>query len=603
MLRLRQEGNMTTSSMTDRTRLRRSLAALGLLMGLALLAAACGGGDTGGGGGEQSQEDQGREIVEEGPPTEGGQMIIGVGAETNGWSPQYSQFADAGQMVAGSMFEPLAVYDTEGEPQPWLLESWDSNDDFTEWTLVAKEGITFHNGEAFDAEAMRLNFVAAVESPLTGAVNAPNFDDFEVIDEQTLLVTTTFSWAAFPHYLTGQQSLMAAPEQQQREDKGTRNPIGTGAYEFNEWLQGDSLTVEAYDEYWGGMEGAPYLDSIEYRVLVDPVVRNNALETGDVDLILSNSPTASVEFRDRDGYGVVEDNFSEEVMIILNQGKPPFDNENARRALALGTDPEAIIDIIGEGITHTVTSPYPDEDDRWHVEDDGYPAYDPEAAEAALEAYEEETGESLSFSVSGVNNTEDLELLQVLASQWASLGIDAEIDTLEQSAFIIELAQARFEAAWFRMFGATDPAPTRCSGSSDQARGADSDTEFSVNFSQTVNPEPRRGHRTDPRGADLRGPQGRVRPGRADRERGVALHLALQHPLRPGVRRPGGGTQPAPRDRVRQPRAEVVGAGALLHRAVSPTRARRLRVNPTVPGCPVAGARHEIGCGHRSVDG
>jgi peptide/nickel transport system substrate-binding protein len=460
-----------------------------LLATLALLAAACGGSsETSPEDAAAQQADQGRDVQVEGVPQEGGKLVIGVPGETNGWSPQYSQLADAGQFVGGAFLEGLGRFNGDGEVEPFLLESFTPNEDFTEWTLVAKDGITFHNGEKFDAEAMKLNMEAVVSSPLTGLANKSNFPEenaFEVIDEQTLLVRTSFPWAGFQYFLAGPAALQVAPEQQNSEDKGTREPIGTGPYQFEEWVDDDFLRVSAYDDYWGD-DGQPYLDEIEFRVMVDPQTRASALQSGEIDMMLTNSPAGIADFRASDDYETVEDNKSEEVMVLLNQGKPPFDNLNARKAMAYGTDQDAVVNILGEGITAPVSSPY-QEGSLWFVEDDGYPEYDPVEAEKFVQAYEDETGESISFTFSGLPNAEDLNLQQLLVTQWEALGMDVEISTTEQSAFIIDLATAKFQATYFRSFGYTDPSSNVYFWSSDFAGGADSTNSFSINFTQTKN--------------------------------------------------------------------------------------------------------------------
>jgi peptide/nickel transport system substrate-binding protein len=427
--------------------------------------------------------------VDEGEPQEGGAIVFAIPAESNGWSPQYSQLADAGQIVAGSFYEGLARYTPDGEVEPFLLESYTPNEDFTEWTLVTREGVKFHNGEDFNAEAVKLNMEAVVASPLSGLANKNNYPEegaFEVVDERTLLVRTTFPYGAFPQFLAGPGALQAAPSQQQSEDKGTRNPIGTGPYKFEEWVENDFVRVSAFDDYWGD-NGEPFLDEMEFRVIVDPQARASALQAGDVDMILTNSPQGIQEFRDDSArFQTVEDNKSEEVMVLLNQGKPPFDNLNARKALAYGTNQDAVVDILGEGITAPVSSPY-QEGSPWYLEDDGYPEFNLEEAEKYVQAYEEETGQPLSFTFTGLPNSEDLNLQQVLVTQWESLGMDVEIDTREQSAFIIELALAKFEAAYFRSFGYTDPASNVYFWRSDFAGGADQESAFSINFTQTRN--------------------------------------------------------------------------------------------------------------------
>jgi peptide/nickel transport system substrate-binding protein len=285
-------------------------------------------------------------------------------------------------------------------------------------------------------------------------------------------------------------ALQAAPEMDRMEDKGVENPIGTGPYKFDEWVIDSHLRVTAYEDYWA--EGPPYLDQIEFRPIIEPESQANALNAGDVDMAFTISPSNIAEFRDKDGFFTVEDNFQEETFVLLNQDVPPFNNINARKALAYGTNQQAIVDILGEGITRTVTSPY-QEGTKFFVEDDGYPEYDPDQAREFVEAYKAETGEdALRFTFQGLNNFEDIELQQVLVAMWRELGIEAEIETVEQTAYITKTAAGQFQANWFRNFGYRDPSAQRVFWHSDFASGVTEEggeIRLSINFSQTRNDE------------------------------------------------------------------------------------------------------------------
>ena len=126
---------------------------------LALLAAACGsskktdqttstapGGDT--------------TAVDEGTPVDGGSLVVGVAAETNGWNPSNDQWAAEGSLVGSSVLEPLATVGEDKSAKPWLADSWYANETFTSWVIKLHPGIKFHNGEAFDAQAVVDNMEA-----------------------------------------------------------------------------------------------------------------------------------------------------------------------------------------------------------------------------------------------------------------------------------------------------------------------------------------------------------------------------------------------------------------------------------------------------------
>ncbi|MDZ7731723.1 MAG: ABC transporter substrate-binding protein [Acidimicrobiia bacterium] len=155
---------------------RRALGLAGLLTFVLLLATACGGGDDGdggeagsGGGGEQTSFT----IAADGDPEPGGAVEFGLEAETDGWDPVNNRWAASGHTVALAVFDPLAAYDEEGEPQPYLAQDLVPNDDFTSWDIVLRPDITFHNGQPLNADAVVKLLRAHLDSTLTAPALEP----------------------------------------------------------------------------------------------------------------------------------------------------------------------------------------------------------------------------------------------------------------------------------------------------------------------------------------------------------------------------------------------------------------------------------------------
>ena len=123
---------------------------LAVVIALALLAAACGSSKKS----DQTTStapDGNATVADEGTPVDGGSLVIGIAAETNGWNPASNQIADTGSLVVSSVLEPLATVGADKGAKPWLADSWYPNDDFTSWVLKLHPDIKFHNGEPFDA--------------------------------------------------------------------------------------------------------------------------------------------------------------------------------------------------------------------------------------------------------------------------------------------------------------------------------------------------------------------------------------------------------------------------------------------------------------------
>jgi peptide/nickel transport system substrate-binding protein len=469
------------SSETQAATRRPRVVVVAVVTALLLVAGAC----SQGGDGDQANSVEAQEtgMASEGTPQDGGTVVMAVTAETNGWNPAMSQWADAGNFVGSSFLEPLFVYNRAGEVVPWVAESGTADDDISQnWTIKIRKGILFQDGTELKAPAVKQGIELAVFEGLSSIALGKLLDNVEVVDDYTVKVHLTVRWAQFLNVLAGPVGYVMAPSMLNLPDRGVSDPVGTGPYAFESWVPDKSVKVTKFDNYWGGpcalpepeeavaamceeagiplgQKNGPFLDAMEFRPIPDALQRSNALQSGDLNLILSTR--AADVARLKGTYQTATDYTSERTLVMLNTRKPPFDNVHARRALAMGTDRLAIADGLSEGEELGMdTSPFA-ESSRWGglaPDETEYPAYDPEAARAELEQYKADTGQpTLSFTFSGLATTDDISLQQAVQEQWAQLGIETRIDTIEQTAYIGKLVAADFQAAFFRWYQYPDP--------------------------------------------------------------------------------------------------------------------------------------------------
>jgi len=467
---------------TDHSPQRRpALRLVAAVIGFALVLGAC----------SQSSDSDQADTVEaqetglasEGTPQEGGTVVMAVTAETNGWNPALAQWADAGNVVGSSFLEPLFVYNAEGAIVPWVAESASPDDDTHQnWTVKIRKGITFQDGTELQAPALKQSIELAVFEGLSSLALGQLLDEVVVVDPYTINVRLKVRWAQFLNVLAGPVGYVLAPSMMDSADKGMSDPVGTGPYKFESWIPDKSVKVNKFPEYWGGpcaladpaedvvalcedagiplgQRNGPFLDAMEFRPIPDALQRSNALQSGDLNLIMSTR--AADVARLKGTYQVVTDYESERTLVMLNTREAPFDNIHARKALAYGTDRVAIADAVAEGEELGMdTSPFA-ESSRWGglaPDETGYPAYDPDRARQELEQYKADTGQAtLSFTFSGLATTDDISLQQSLLQQWAQIGVDAKIDTIEQTAYIGKLVTTDFQAAFFRWYQYPDP--------------------------------------------------------------------------------------------------------------------------------------------------
>jgi len=397
-----------------------------------------------------------QEAVEsERDPVVGGEVIYGVGSETDGWNPTRNAWSPDGTQIALTVYDPLAAFDVEGVAQPYLAESIEANDDYTEWTITLRAGVTFHNGDPLTAEAVKTLIDGHVSSALSGPALRP-VESVTVVDDLTTVVTMSQPWVAFPATLTAQ--LGVVPHPSVITENINDDPIGTGPFRFVEWIPDNRFVAERNDDYW--RDGLPYLDRIEYRPLPDAEARRSAFDAGDIDLFSGGSPDDILRYRELADDGDEVQYFSdqgenEEGFVMLNTAAPPFDDVRVRRALAYATNQEAYNQVIDKGVLRIPTGPFVP-DNPFYAEVD-YPTYDPAQAEALLAEVEAETGEPVSFTLGNTADDFAREQSAFLQEMWTAAGFEVEIDFTEQTQYIVDALSGNYQAVAWRQFGNPDP--------------------------------------------------------------------------------------------------------------------------------------------------
>ena len=434
-----------------------------VLLGLALSATACGSSSSTSGDdpGTTTEVGQSEDLGDEGEPVDGGTLVVGVYAETSGWNPVIDRWALSGGLMGSSILEPLATLDADGQAQPWLATAWTPNEDFTVWTIDLREGITFHDGAEFNAQAAKDNIDFIDTAALSGIAIGPLIDHTEVVDGDTIAIHLTTRWGAFPSsFLAGLSALQRSPASMLAEDKGSRHPIGTGPFVFESWEPDVGMTTTANPDYW--REGEPHLDAMEFRVITDPSTRAAALETGDIHMMVTT--VAEDANRLDEEYTVLRNWDTDPGILVANvrpeiSGKPnPMSNVHARLAVAKAINRDEIAASVGEGVE--IPSSFFSSESPWGqpAEENGYPDYDPAAAEEEVAAYLSETGEeTLSFTILGHASPDLQTVLTLVEEQLEAVGMDVEVSIMEEASLINTVIGATYEVAYFTPYSSPDP--------------------------------------------------------------------------------------------------------------------------------------------------
>ncbi|MFZ9481397.1 MAG: ABC transporter substrate-binding protein [Ilumatobacteraceae bacterium] len=390
-------------------------------------------------------------------PVEGGSLIVSIDGDSPGFRPYADPWANGGHNVAKAVFDSLATYDSGGKVVPYLAEAITANDDASVWTITLRSGVSFHNGEPFNAEAVRQNLQASKDSPAFGSQLAL-LDSMTVVDDLTLELNMTQPWATFPNSLVGevgsQIGYMAAPAMIADPDGG-RAPIGTGPFSFVEWVPDDHLTVVRNDAYW---QRPAYLDEVVFKPIPDSTSRKAAFDAGDTDVYYTGSSSEITDYlvmQENGELNVAIGAPSEPDMVMFNTLKPPFDDVRARRALAMAVDIPRLYEFLdATGVKQPLTGPYA-ASSFWFTESD-YPEYDPEGAAALIAEYEAEVG-PLVFDFNGNQDPFITSYQELFQSMWSEVGAEVNIVSKAQSENIASVIAGDYQVVLWGGVGGGDP--------------------------------------------------------------------------------------------------------------------------------------------------
>ncbi len=383
-------------------------------------------------------------------------LTIGVRSEAASLDPHWTQLSSDLQ-VQEHIFEHLVDLDSASQPAPGLATGWEPIDDTT-WEFTLREGVTWHDGETFDADDVLFSF-DRLAAGIEGAPASPAFTlakggkSWEKIDDYTVRITTDGPYPTVPEDL----AMVPIVAQHAAEGKTAsvdfssgEAAIGTGPFMFEEFSPGNRISVVKNPDWW---KGDPGWDQVVFRPVGQDSARLAALLNGDVDIIdypptvdvpqLETNPDFTVStiasdrliymmpaYRHRETY--VRDNDGEIMM------PNPLRDWRVRKALSLAIDREAIRDRIMGGASLPTGNIVPP-GFFGYVDDIEADPYDPDQATALLE--EAGYGDGFQMTIHGPNDryVNDARILETVAQFWTRIGITTDVDTMPRNIFFSDL--------------------------------------------------------------------------------------------------------------------------------------------------------------------
>ena len=374
-------------------------------------------------------------VVEAGTLTPGSTLTIAVPDEPPGLDPTTSPAAAIARIVYNNLLEGLVRLNMQGEIVPALTTGQEVSADGTVFTFSLRQGVKFHNGRPFSADDVKFTLERNLD-PKTGHPHRAYYQDIsaiQVLDAHTVRITLQKPNAMFLFNLARANSAMIAKEEVERLKS---HPIGTGPFQLAEWVRGDRMTLTKFKDYYE--PNVPALDKVVFRFIQDPSAQVSALRAGDVDVIgVGMSPESAVELKGEAEFRVIEGLTTTDVIVAMNNGKPPFSDIRVRQAITYAIDRDEVIKGSAFGMAKPIGS-HMDPLNPFYVDLSHLYEYNPEKARRLLA----EAGYAQGFEVvlrlaepyQGYRRAGE-----IIANQLAKVGVKAKIEIIEWGQWLARI--------------------------------------------------------------------------------------------------------------------------------------------------------------------
>jgi peptide/nickel transport system substrate-binding protein len=369
-------------------------------------------------------------------------LIVGQIAEPKSLDPAAVTAVNDFRILV-NLYEGLLKYESGTlEVAPGLATGWEVSEDGTVYTFTLREGVTFHDGTPFNAEAVKFNFDRMLNEdhpyhdtgPFPLAFFFSAVQSTEAVDDLTVRFTLNAPYAPFLSNLAYPTGLMVSPTAviAGGADFG-RAPVGTGPFRFVEWRSNEAVVIERNADYWGEPAGT---QAVVFRPITDANTRVAEMLAGGIDLMVEVPPTALSEFQG-DAFTVTEQAGPHVWFLILNAKEGPFADVRVRQAANYAIDKEAIVNDVLEGTADVAAGPIPPAF-AWAYNDalEPYP-YDPDRARALLAEAGAEGAEVTFYVTEGGSGMLDpVPMGTAIQADLEAVGLDVTIETYEWNTFL-----------------------------------------------------------------------------------------------------------------------------------------------------------------------
>lgn len=338
-----------------------------------------------------------------------------------------------------NMFDALTRTDANGKVECLLAESYENLDDTT-WQFKLRQGVTFTNGEAFNADTVKFSVERILDEAYASALigDFAEIESVEIVDEYTVNIITKEAFPSLPLRISYLAMVPAQYITENGDDYFAANPVGTGAYKLVSYEEGSQMVLEANEDYF---LGAPAIKNVTFKIIKEESTRVMAVQSNEVDIAM-NIPVSQVEtINATDGYHIVSGPANRTIFLGMNTiGNVALSNKSVRQAICHAIDMDTIIDAVLGGYAGRLAALSLPEWDGYDSSIEPY-SYDPELAKEMLADAGYADSFDLELAVVSGEYPNFSEIAEAIAGQLQSVGINAVVSYYEKSVLRAEVKE------------------------------------------------------------------------------------------------------------------------------------------------------------------
>ena len=364
-------------------------------------------------------------------------IVIATMGETPSLSPTEHN-AVAGDYMNQLTYSMLFRTDMDLKPQPNLVESYENVDEST-WHFKIKEGVKFHNGDTMTADDVVASLQWAQGFAEVNLYNK-NFVSISKVDDMTVEIKTDGPDAMVLLNLCHHGNAIVPKKLIDEGHDFNEDPVGSGPYKLVEWKRGDSLTFEAFDEYF---LGAPKIKNMTWKIIPEGSSRTIALEAGEVDMIIEVEAMDVERIESSDEFTLLKHDSTNINWLMLNNEKPGLDNQDVRHAINTAIDKESVVTVAYNGMATPAVSQMPMNFEG--ATEENADTYDVEKAKEWLDKSGVDPA-SVKFSIICSDDTKK-RAAEVVQANLKEIGINCEIESMDLATYLSATAEGNFTAS------------------------------------------------------------------------------------------------------------------------------------------------------------